>query len=161
MGIPSTRKENFSLAGIADWTGVVVIGSANTLSCPERSECRVIALVRTQLLPVPVPATQTVRRSHSFRFHTLTRSRWIPVFPKSLQSSSRTPLPLSVPQPLRLRQSERYNVVALFRAEFAVTTRRDDQILFALERIGHGSGLSAGREFKFPELLAGFGIEGA
>jgi hypothetical protein len=161
MSMLSARNDDLSLAGIGDWTGAVVIGSAKKLSCAGAKGVHAHPRLRVQLLPVPVRAKQTVQRSHSFRFHTLARFRWILVFPTSLQSSSRTPLRLPGQQPLQLRQSERYNVVALLGAEFAVTARRNHQILFAFERVGHGRGLSASRKFEFPELFAGLGIEGA
>src|SRR5258708_29539628 len=59
-----------------------------------------------------------------------------------------------------LRKREGHNVVALLRAAFAVAARGNDHVLFALHRVRHGGGLAAGPELEFPELLAGFGIQG-
>ena len=59
-----------------------------------------------------------------------------------------------------LRQSEGEDVVALFGAEFAVAAGGDDEILFAAQSVGHGSGLASGGEFETPEFRAGVRIEG-
>jgi len=49
-----------------------------------------------------------------------------------------------------LWQRKRNHVVALLRAQFAVATGSNDQILFALQRVSHRRGLSAGRQLILP-----------
>ena len=58
-----------------------------------------------------------------------------------------------------LGEGEGEDGVALFGGEFAVAACSDDQILFAVQRVGHGSSLASGGEFEGPEFGASFGIE--
>lgn len=47
-------------------------------------------------------------------------------------------------------------MIAVFRAELAVTAGADDDELFIADRIGHRRGLGAGGKRAFPDHLAGF-----
>lgn len=60
-----------------------------------------------------------------------------------------------------LWEGEGEEVIALLGVEFAVAACGDNEVLFAIEGVGHGRGLAAGGKFVLPEFLAGVGIEGA
>src|SRR5215510_8387482 len=50
-------------------------------------------------------------------------------------------------------------IVALFRPEFAVTARGDDQVLFTFPRVRHRGCLRRRGQFVVPQLLAGVRVE--
>lgn len=58
-----------------------------------------------------------------------------------------------------LRQSEGEDVVTDFGFEARVATRADDNVLFAINLVGHGCGVPASREGILPDDFAGDSIE--
>ena len=63
-------------------------------------------------------------------------------------------------EPPKLWERESDYSVALFRFEFAVATGGYDEVLLAVDGVGHRCGLPASGEFEAPEFFAGIGVEG-